>query len=149
MFLIVLTWLITSLGHLNCEARKRVVLSYDNMCHLDHLKVAKKPLPLPAPFDSIWLDVRKIIDSLHIKNHKDKRCHELHHPDKIKESHPEINTMCCEQTFAWLGRYKKIVLGMGKRHHHFYLHRMIKRRNKYIELCYSQNRRPIQPKNRH
>ena len=117
------------------------------MCHVDHLKIAQKPLPLPAPFQSIWLDITKIIDSLHIKNHRDKRCHELYHPDKIKETHPDVNTMCCEQTFAWLGRYKKIVVGMGKQHHHFYLHRMIKRRNKYIEFCYLHDRRPIQPKN--
>ena len=146
VFLIILTWLITSIGHLTPEAQKEIVLIYDNMCQVDSLKVARKPLPLPENYQNIWLNVQKIIDTLHIKNHKNKRCHEIYHPTKIKDTYPDMNTMACEQTFAWLGRFKKILPGMGKRHHHFFLHRMVKRRNKYIEHCYLCNRRPFQPK---
>ena len=45
-----------------------------NMCHLNNLKAAKKPLPLPGDPQYLWLDVTKIIDELHIKNHADKKC---------------------------------------------------------------------------
>ena len=90
----------------------------------------------------MWLDIGKIIDTLHIANHKDKQCKEQYSPEKLKELYPDSNTMCCEQTFAWLSRYKRIIGAMPKTHHHFYLHRMIKYRNKYIEMCYKQGRRP-------
>ena len=63
--------------------------------------------------------------------------------------HPSYNTMSCEQTFTWLGHFKKILASMGKCHHHFFLHRVIKRRNKYISFCYSNGRRPVQPKPRY
>ena len=62
----------------------------------------------------------------------DRKCKELYNPEKLKEEHPGYNTMVCEQTFAWLSRYKKILNSMPKIHHHFYLHRMVKRRNNYI-----------------
>ena len=94
---------------------------------------------------SIWKDINKIIDSLHIKNHVDKRCREVYNPQTLKEDNPTFNTMVCEQTFAWLSRYKKIVSSMPKTHHHFFLHRTIKRRNAYISLCYSKGRRLINP----
>ena len=69
-FLLVLVWLIAALGSLTREERKKVVLSYDNMCHLDNLRVAKKPLPLPGDLMFLWLDIKEIIDTLHIHNHK-------------------------------------------------------------------------------
>ena len=42
--------------------------------------------------------------------------------------------MACEQTFTWLSRHKKILYAMHKCHLHFYLHRMVKCRNKYITI---------------
>ena len=143
MFLITLTWLIAKFGSEKREKWKDVILSYDNMCHLDNLKVAKSELPLPGEIKFIWKDIKKIIDTLHIKNHVDKRCQEIYSPDNLKELNPNFNTMACEQTFAWLSRYKKIVSSMPKIHHHFYLHRMVKRRNAYISYCYQHGRRPI------
>ena len=143
--------------------RQEIILSYDNMCHLNNLKVAKNPLPLPgkllmmcvtnisSPLGNLaflWSDIIKIIDTLHIKNHKDSRCKELYDPEKIKADNPSLNTMSCEQTFVWLSRYKKILSAMRKTHFHFYLHRMVKRRNIYIEYCYANNRRPLLPKAR-
>ena len=59
----------------------RKVISYDNMCNLDNLKVAKEPLPLPYNLQYMWLDVCKIIDSLHIRNHKRKECHTDYNPE--------------------------------------------------------------------
>ena len=38
-----------------------IVLAYDNMCHLDALKVARKPLPLPKPYDEMWLAITKVM----------------------------------------------------------------------------------------
>ena len=134
------------------------------MCHLDNLKVAKQPLPLPGthcmcifpkrycawlhnslPMQVIWQDIRKIIDTLHIWNHKDSRCKQMYSPEIIKEEHPTYNTMSCEQTFVWLSRFKKIVCAMQKMHHHFYIHRMVKRRDSYIKYCYMNNHRPLLP----
>ena len=76
-------------------------MSYDNMCHLNNLKVPKKPLPLPGDLQYLWLDVTKIIDELHIKNHADKRCIEKYNPKEVLSE--DMNTIC-EQTFAWLYR---------------------------------------------
>ncbi len=72
VFLIVLVWLLSALGHLPRRVWKNTIIAYDNMCHLDNLSVAKKPLPIPGPQKYIWQDVRKTIDCLHIRNHKDK-----------------------------------------------------------------------------
>lgn len=70
---------------------------------------------------------------------------QVYNPKKLKEAHPEYNTMTCEQTFSWLSRFKKILTAMPKIHHHFYLHQMVKRRNKYISYCYIMGKRPVQP----
>ena len=131
-FLIVLVRMLAAFACLTREERNKVH-SYDYMYHLNNLKVAKSPLPLPGHFEHLWKDVLKIIDSLHIANHKDTQCKELYNPEKLKSEHPEMNTMCCEQTFAWLSRYKRILSSMPKTHHHFYLHRMmtLRRRNTY------------------
>ena len=48
VFLLVLTWLAAAFGNLARADGKKIILSYDNMCHLDNLKVAKRPLPLPG-----------------------------------------------------------------------------------------------------
>ena len=94
------------------------------------------------------MDIKKVIDSLHIKNHKDPLCLQQYNPNEVITD-DNMNTMTCEQTFAWFSRYKKILCAMPKVHHHFYIHRMVKRRNAYISWCYSIGRRPIQPKVQH
>ena len=48
VFLLILTWLIAAFGHLTRDKWKNVILAYNNMCHVDNLKVAKKVLPLPG-----------------------------------------------------------------------------------------------------
>ena len=48
MFLLVLTWLTAAFGNQSRTDWQKIILSYDNMCHLDNLKVAKQPLPLPG-----------------------------------------------------------------------------------------------------
>ena len=158
VFLLVLNWLVAAFGNATRDDWRKIIVSYDNMCHLNNLKVAKEALPLPGDLKYIWLDVRKIIDSLHLRNHKDDRCKSEYDPANVLSE--GMNTMSCEQTFAWLSRYvvnflllpstpvsysryKKILSAMPKIHHHFYLHRMVKRRNEYISRCYELKRRPL------
>ena len=48
VFLLILTWLIAAFGHEKRDKWQNIILVYDNMCHVDNLKVAKKELPLPG-----------------------------------------------------------------------------------------------------
>ena len=65
-------------------------LSYDNMyvyqylfiyeiasglqliyrCNIDRLKLMRKPLPLEGDMKYVWQKIQKVIDPLHISNHK-------------------------------------------------------------------------------
>lgn len=118
------------------------------MCHLDGLKAARNLLPWPSPWDKAWMSIKKIIDSLHIRNHKDKSCQEKYNPVTLKEELPEGNTMAAEQTFVWLSRFKKILCAMPKVHHLFYLHQLVEWRNKYSVICYKNGKKPLLPKAR-
>jgi hypothetical protein len=120
-------------------------MSYDNICHVDELKLLANRLALPAPYDEVWLSIQKVIDPLHIRNHKRPKCKQLYNPEKVKEAIPEANLMCAEQTFAWMGRYKKIFNSMTKTHFHFMLHRLVKERNSYTTHCYKANKKPLLP----
>ena len=73
MFFLTLLWMITEFGKLGREVWRKITLSYDNMCNLDSLKVARSPLPLPGDLKYIWQDIGKVIDDLHIKNHKNPK----------------------------------------------------------------------------
>ena len=46
--MLMLTWLVTAFGSKGREKWKEVIQCYDNMFHVNNLKVAKKPLPLPG-----------------------------------------------------------------------------------------------------
>lgn len=71
------------------------ILAYDNMCHLDGMNVAKQDLPFPHPLNKMWLTIVKVIDRLHIRNHKDQKCKTLHNQNgKIPE---KFNSMAAEQ----------------------------------------------------
>jgi len=119
------------------------ILAYDNMCHLDNLLVARKDLPFQSPFDKMWARTTKVIDRLHIKNHKDPKCKTIYNPEgKVPE---DFNTMAVEQTFVWANKLKKIVCAMPRNHQFFYLHRMIKRRNAYTSRCHLQGKDPVLP----
>ena len=124
------------------QAKEKLALLRENLTGRGG--VARSPLPLPGKFSHIWMDMKKIID-LHIANHKDKTCHDLYSPELLKKEYPDMNTMCCEQTFAWLSRYKRILSSLPKTHHHFYSHRMVRKRNSYTEKCYANGHRPLLP----
>ena len=146
VFIITLQWLFHVLKDRPESEWKNVILCYDNMCHLDGMRVAQMPLPLEPPWNNMWTSVTKIIDSLHIRNHKDEKCQTVYHPSQVKEKHPQYNLMCAEQVFTWLSRFKKITCAMNKTHHCFFLHRIVQRRNKYTEFCHCINRNPLLPK---
>ena len=64
VFLIVLTWLYETLSHIPPDQWQDVVLAYDNMCHLASLRASRAPLPLPAPYDNMWLKISKVLTVL-------------------------------------------------------------------------------------
>ena len=146
VFFLTLLWLVSEFGAKGREFWKSMTISYDNICNLNNLLVARRPLPLPGDLKHIWEDVNKIIDDLHIKNHQDPSCQKLYNTDKLRQQLPEANTIAAEQTFAWLSRHKKVLCAMPKVHFHFYLHRLVKRRNAYIEHCYETGKRVLTPK---
>ncbi|XP_022111569.1 uncharacterized protein LOC110990776, partial [Acanthaster planci] len=143
VFIILLSWLRTYCQQIPPDDWTKMAIVYDNMCHLDNMVVARKPLPLSWPWSHMWMYPRKCIDRLHIRNHTDSECRTRYHPDAHLEEND--NTISCEQTFVWLGRFKKILCAMPKTHHLFYIHRMIVRRNRYTALCYEQGYTPILP----
>ena len=123
------------------EKMKNTILAYDNMCHVDGLKVAAKKLPFSPPLDKVWTSVIKVIDKLHICNHKDAKCKTVYNPEgKVPEG---FNTMAAEQTFAWGSRLKRIICAMPRLHQFFYLHRAVKHRNKYTENCHKLRKCPL------
>ncbi|KAL9977815.1 hypothetical protein ACROYT_G015264 [Oculina patagonica] len=63
------------------EKISQTVIAYDNMCHVDGLKLAKLDLPFQKPLDKMWQRVVKVIDRLHIRNHKDSKCKTVYNPD--------------------------------------------------------------------
>jgi len=154
VFFILLKWLQTLLSQQHSvtspaqDCPASMFLAYDNMCHLDQLKIARKPLPLPPPMDTAWLGMEKIIDAFHLPNHVNPACHVNYSPQRLKEVHPHANTQAGEQTFVWLGRFKHILCAMNKHHHLFYLHRMVRRRNDYTQQCYKGGRKPILPRSK-
>ena len=70
VFIILLHWLFENLSCIPEDQWSEVIIAYDNMCQLDSLQLAKNPLPLPSPFDKMWMVVRKV-------------CHMLLYKDKI------------------------------------------------------------------
>lgn len=53
VFVIVISWLLEVLKGRHESEWKEVILCYDNMCHLDGLKVAKQDLPLDTPYNKM------------------------------------------------------------------------------------------------
>ena len=97
---------------------KETVLAYDNMCHLNSLHAARKDLPLPPSFDMLWKNVEKVIDRLHLQNHKDPSCKINYNPDNILSE--SFNTMAAEQVNVWASRLKSIMVAMPYIHHIFF-----------------------------
>ena len=144
VFLIVITWLYNVLKEIPVDLWENVVLVYDNMCHLDGMRAARCALPFPKPWDNMWQAVGKVLDRFHFSNHVDESCKVKYNPENFLLN--DDNSEVAEQTFVWVGRFKKIVCAMPKVHHLFFLHRMVKRRNKYTSACYKRGKKPVLPK---
>ena len=121
------------------KAISNTILAYDDMCHADGMRVASRALPFPSPLDKVWQLLVKVIDKLHIRNHKDKKC-------KINYSPDGFNTMAAEQTFVWGSRLKRIICAMPRLHQFFYLQRAVKHRNSYTQLGHQSNKISLLPK---
>ena len=93
----------------------------------------------------MWGTINKVIDPLHIHNHTREKCKKLYSPKSVTSKYPDANMMQCEQTFAWLGRYKKIFNSTPKTTFQFLLHRLVVGRNRYTERCYKDGKRPLLP----
>ena len=96
---------------------------------------------------SIFNRINKGVDGLHIKNHVLYSCRS-EYPKVIKDLRNKFaspNTEAAEQTFLWLGKFKKIINSMDKRRHHF-LHCLVKERNKYTQYCLENKKRIVLPK---
>ena len=127
------------------DATKSFFLSYDNVCNLSNMKLWREPLPIKT-FANLWQDnLIKIIDSIHLHNHKRESCHKNFNPKILKEKLPDGNTMICEQTFCWLGRFKKILNALPKHRFEFMLHRLVIHRNRYTEYCHLVKKYPHLP----
>ena len=106
---IMIKYLSLQLKGWTAEQYRNFFISYDNMCAIDGLNLLKKPLPLPAPEDRLWLNTRHLIDDLHLRNHKRQSCHERYNPEILKQHVPDANLICCEETFAWQSRFRRIL----------------------------------------
>ena len=58
-----LSWLINVLKDVPSENWSEIVLSYDVM------NVVKRPLPLPAPYDTLWSSITKVMIILLVWHH--------------------------------------------------------------------------------
>ena len=83
MFLLAIHYLYRRLKDIPEEQWENFILSYDNMCNVCRMVGAKKPLPLEPPFDKMWFKITKVIDRLHLRNHKNKLCHEIAAKGKV------------------------------------------------------------------
>lgn len=137
------------LAFYNFKTYKLTGLRYMTTCAIwMALKLQKIPRHGPLLGTEYGCVSKKIIDNLHIRNHKDPSCQELYSPANLKKELPEGYTMAVEKTFGWLSRFKKIVCAMPKVHHLFYLHRMVKRGSKDTTTCYKNSKKPLLPKAR-
>ena len=87
------------------------------------------------------------MDALHIKNHVRSQCRKEYPKviENLRDTFARPNTESAEQTFVWLGKFKRILSSMDKRHHLFFLHCLVKARNKYTEWCYDNGLKPKLP----
>ena len=88
---------------------------------MDRLKLLREALPLDGEFAHIWLHINKVIDQLHIANHKviiywfstiilifkRPECKTLYNPQSVLRDFPDANLMVCEQTFSWMGKERR------------------------------------------
>ena len=50
--------------------RVLIVIGISIRCNVDRLLILREALPLDGEFSHVWLRINKVIDQLHIGNHK-------------------------------------------------------------------------------
>jgi len=131
-----------------------IFLFYDNMCNLERLKLwdcNPKDFTKEARLGfSVFNRINKGVDALHIKNHVRVECRNEYPKviENLRSTFERPNTEAAEQTFVWLGRFKRLLNSMSKRKHHFFLHSLVRERNEYTEWCFSLNITPKLPQAR-
>ena len=104
---------------------------------MDRLKAFKESVPeviLPKEYANMWWKIRKIIDGLHLKNHRREDCKARYNPKQFGKVQPNVehaDTMAAEQQFSWLSKFRKQMNSMTKERQLFFLHRIIIRHNAY------------------
>ncbi|OWA50466.1 hypothetical protein BV898_14980 [Hypsibius exemplaris] len=63
---------------------------YDYACNIDGIKAAKWPRPLAPPYDKMWMEILKVIDVIHLQNHKRPECRTIFIPKNIFKVHPDL-----------------------------------------------------------
>lgn len=91
-----LFWFFIILKCINFFNWDKIFVFYDNMCYLDGLKVVEVFLFWFFFWDKVWMLVKKIIDSLYIRNYKDKSCKEKYDLVMLKEEFFDGNIMVVE-----------------------------------------------------
>ena len=95
-------------------------------CNLEHLNLWKADasnLSGDAQLGiAVFNAIDKGVDALHIKNHVRDECRQNYPAviEKLRSTFLKPNTESAEQTFVWLGKFKKILSSMDKRHHLFF-----------------------------
>ena len=126
----------------NIRSSQKYFLSYDNVCNLSNMRLWREPLPIKS-FTNLWTEnLIKIIDSIHLHNHKRESCHKDFNPKILKEKLPDGSTVICKQTFCWLGRFKRILNALPKHRFEFMLHRLIIHQNRCTEYCHLTKKCP-------
>lgn len=82
------------------------ILWYDNMWQIPSMKAVIIDLPLPLPFHMMWRNITKIIDRLHLANHKDSKCKNPYETDAVVALPPGYNTMVTEHCLGFLASRK-------------------------------------------
>ena len=62
------------------------------------MRFLRDPLPI-KDFSTVWRDIGKVIDPLHLRNHRNASCKIDYNPQKCKDMYPDANFMVAEQTF--------------------------------------------------
>ena len=87
---------------------------------LKHTQIVKA-FNYETPNASYWANgqllsqIMKVIDNVHLGNHKRPECKENYHPNQVKDILPDANLMICEETYSWCGRYKKVNIHNGNK----------------------------------
>ena len=94
---------------------------YDDACHIKPF--IENPKNIKSQTESYTTLANKIhvIDKLHIQNHNKDKCLKECNPYKWPELHA-INTMSCEQTNFWAGKYKHSTKHLSYERYIFFLY---------------------------